>query len=144
MVIEVNLPPQTTPQQQQPQQQSLNATAQAGATATEQTSPDNVVTATTDLANPNTREEDASRRESRGDRQSPLATLENLKINGLNTRLEYDNDHEVVFLEILQPRTEEVVQKIPSEKLVEYLSEQAKQVLAEDVAYSDSALDRSI
>lgn len=144
MVIEVNLPPQTTPQQQQPQQQSLNATAQAGATETEQASPDNVVTATTELGNTNTRDEDASRRESRGERNSPLATIDDLKIDGLSTRLEYDNDHEVVFLEILQPRTEEVVQKIPSERLIEYLSEQAREAISENTALSGNPLDQSI
>lgn len=144
MVIEVNLPPQTTPLQQQPQQQSLNATAQAGATATEQSSPDNVVTAAPETGASNTRDEDASRRESRGERNSPLATIDDLRISGLNTRLEYDNDHEVVFLEILQPRTEEVVQKIPSERLVEYLSDQAQEILERGASFSGNPLDQSI
>lgn len=145
--MDINFNPNQGVQQQQPQQQTLNPNAQAGATQTLQSSPDNVVTATTETSQSNTRDEDASRRESRGDRQSSLRTMDELRISGLKTRVGYDNEQETVFLEVLQPRTDDVIIRIPSEELIQYLSQQAQQLRSGgevNAASSTAALDQSI
>ena len=126
--MEVNLPPQVSLPQQNTQQQNLGSTAEAGATQTLQKSPDNVVTATTQASESNIREEDALRRESRAGQDLAPPTFEDLRVSGLKTRVGYDNIQETVYLEILQPNTEEVLSRIPSESLLEYLASQAETI----------------
>lgn len=115
-----------TSQQVQP---SLSQTAEAGATKTEQTAPDNVVTALTDPDALSAREDDALRRDSRSS-GGGLATIDSLRVSGFKTRIDYDNERERVFLEIIEPKTEEILQRIPSEGLLEYLSEESVQARA--------------
>ena len=136
--MEVNLPPQVTLPQQATQQQSHGSTVEAGATQTLQKTPDNVVTATTEGAEANVREEDALRRESRADQDLAPPTFEDLRIDGLKTRVGYDNDQETVFLEILAPNSDEVLRRIPSEELLEYLANQVEQVSGSDKSVQGS------
>lgn len=129
--MEVNLPAQLlTPQsaQQQPASQQTTVANQVGATQTVQAVPDQVVTAATDPTATNTREDDALRRQERPPREPPIATLEDLQVQGLTTRIDYDTERERVFLEILAPRTEEVLQRIPSENLLDFLATQISQL----------------
>ena len=137
--MEVNLPPQVTLPQQNSQQQNLGSTAEAGATQTLQKTPDNVVTATTQSSETSVRDEDALRRESRADQEIAPPTFNDLKASGLKTRVGYDNVQETVYLEILQPNTEEVLSRIPSESLLEYLADQVDQVTQGDRAVKESA-----
>lgn len=126
-------------------QNTVGATAEAGATATVQRVPDNVVTAATESAETNEREDDASKRESRPDTPPTLDTFQNLKFDGLDTRLGFDNESEVFFLEILQPNTDDVIQRIPSESLIEYLDEKFDELVAAAATPSSQKnLDRSI
>lgn len=124
--MDINLSSQTAvPAQQQPQS-APSATNEAGATSTVQKTPDNVVTAATQSAETNVRDDDALRRQNRGNLESSLAALEALKIEGLKTRVGYDNEQETVFLEILAPNSDQVIQRIPSESLVEFLASQVQ------------------
>ena len=102
--MEVSLPAQLlAPQsaQQQPSSQQPNVTNQVGATQTLQSVPDQVVTAATDPTATNAREDDALRRQERAAREQQIATLQDLEIKGLTTRIDYDTERERVFLEIL-------------------------------------------
>ncbi|RED52430.1 hypothetical protein [Aestuariispira insulae] len=130
--MEVNLPPQVTLPQNATQNQNHGSTAEAGATQTLQKTPDHVVTATTQGAETNVRDEDALRRESRADQDLAPPTFDSLKVNGLKTRVGYDNVQETVYLEILQPNTDEVLSRIPSEELLEYLANQVEQVSGDE------------
>lgn len=126
--MEVTLPAQllsTQSAQQQPTSQQTTVTNQVGATQTIQAVPDQVVTATTDPTAANAREDDALRRQERGAREATVATIQDLEIKGLTTRIDYDVERERVFLEILTPQTEEVLQRIPSENLLDFLAAQA-------------------
>lgn len=125
--MEVNLSPQLLTPQQPQQSQQPSATNQAGATQTLQPLPDQAVTATTDTTEANAREDDALRRRERSEReqQPPLARLEDLAIQGFGTRIDYDLERERIFLEIITPSTEEVIQRIPSENLLDFLASQA-------------------
>jgi|GEM_PF-2319436 len=125
-----------TSQQTQP---SLSQTAEAGATKTEQTAPDNVVTALTDPENLSAREDDALRRDPKAG-GGGLSTIDNLRVSGFKTRIDYDNERERVFLEIIEPKTEEILQRIPSEGLLEYLSDKSVQPRASSVSSFDQTI----
>jgi uncharacterized FlaG/YvyC family protein len=142
--MEVNLPAQLlTPQsaQQQPASQQTTVANQVGATQTVQAVPDQVVTAATDPTATNTREDDALRRQERPSREPPIATLEDLQVQGLTTRIDYDTERERVFLEILAPRTNEVLQRIPSENLLDFL---ATQIVQQPSSGRTESFDRSV
>lgn len=124
-------------------QQAPNATAQAGATSTLQDVPDNVVTAATEPADTNARQEDALRRQERSVREQAASQLQELEIRGLSTRVGFDTENDTVFLEIINAASQEVIQRIPSENLIEYLSSQVNNTATTD-AGSSPALDRSV
>lgn len=141
--MEVSLPAQLlAPQsaQQQPSSQQPNVTNQVGATQTLQSVPDQVVTAATDPTATNAREDDALRRQERAAREQQIATLQDLEIKGLTTRIDYDTERERVFLEILTPRTNEVLQRIPSENLLDFLAAQTARL----TSTSSEVVDRSV
>lgn len=123
----------------QQSQSSISQAAEAGATKTEQTAPDNVVTAVTDPASLAAREDDALRREPRRG-GGGLATIDSLRVSGFKTRVDYDNERERVFLEIIEPKTDEILQRIPSEGLLEYLSEKGGRARAPSVSSFDQTV----
>ena len=126
--MEINITPPVPLSQNSQTQQAPNATTQARATTTVQSVPDNVVTATTDSAQPNTREDDALRRRERSVREQGVSALQELQIQGLKTRVGFDAETDVVFLEVLLPNTEEVLRRIPSENLIEFLQSQVDRI----------------
>lgn len=145
--MDVNLTSQVPLPQSQQSQQAPNATTQAGATSTVQSVPDNVVTATTAQSESSVREEDAFRRQERSDRERAVSQLEDLQIQGIETRFGFDAENDRVFLEVLRPNTEEVIQRIPSENLIQFLQTQVDQVggaVGSDPAPEPQSLDRSI
>jgi len=126
--MEINVTTPVPLSQNSQTQQAPNATTQAGATTTVQAVPDNVVTATTDSAQANTREDDALRRQERSVREQGVSALPELQIQGLKTRVGFDAETDVVFLEVLLPNTEEVLRRIPSENLIEFLQSQVDRI----------------
>lgn len=141
--MEVNLSPQLLTPQQPQQSQQPSATNQAGATQTLQPLPDQAVTAATDTTEANAREDDALRRQERAEReQPPLARLEDIAVQGFGTRIDYDIERERIFLEIITPSTEEVIQRIPSERLLDFLAAQVS--LADGTNDGSEPLDQSV
>ncbi len=124
-------------------QQNPSATSEAGATQTVQNVPDQVVTAATAPSQTSVRDDDALRREDRAAREATVASLQDLQIEGLKTRVGFDQESDTVFLEILSPQSDDVIQRIPSESLVEFLSEQFSQVTTANSNIAQ-ALDRSV
>lgn len=141
--MDVNISPQVPLQQSNQQQPAPNATSQAGATATVQNVPDNVVTAATEGAETNAREDDALRRQERSVREQGVSTLQNLELNGLKTRVGFDAESDQVFLEILLPESDEVIQRIPSEGLIEFLQGEVARLTSQSSS-SSQAIDQSI
>ena len=141
MEVSLNTNPVPLPQQQQSSTPPTPA-ADAGAVPTLQATPDNVVTAAVSPSETNVRDDDALRRQGGGAREGRVASLQDLQINGLRTRVGFDAENETVFLEILQPQTEEVIQRIPSEGLVQFLNERFDQ-LAADAGADAAAVDTS-
>lgn len=142
--MDVNLNPQVPLQQNsQTQQSAPNATAQANATTTLQTVPDVVVTAATENSQTSAREEDALRRQDRSVREQGVSSLQDFEVRGLTTRVGFDAEADRVFLEILLPESEEVLRRIPSENLIEFLQTRVDPVQAE-AQRGVQALDRSI
>ena len=129
MEVSLNTNPVPLPQQQQ-SSTPPNPAAEAGAVPTLQATPNNVVTAAVSPSETNVRDDDALRRQGGNGREGGVASLQDLELNGLRTRVGFDAENETVFLEILQPRTEEVIQRIPSEGLVQFLNEQFDQLIA--------------
>lgn len=136
MEVSLNTAPVPLPQQQQSNTPPQPA-ADAGAVPTLQATPENVVTAAVAPSETNVRDDDALRRQAGGGREGGVASLQDLQLNGLRTRVGFDAENETVFLEILQPRTDEVIQRIPSEGLVQFLNEQFDQLISN--ATSDTA-----
>ncbi len=141
MEVSLNTTPVPLPQQQQSNAPQTPA-ADAGAVPTLQSTPDNVVTAAVAPSETNVRDDDALRRQGGGGRDGGVASLQDLQINGLRTRVGFDPENETVFLEILQPQTEEVIQRIPSEGLVQFLNEQFDQLITNGSSDS-TAVDTS-
>ncbi|MCR9220796.1 MAG: hypothetical protein NXI21_11260 [Alphaproteobacteria bacterium] len=141
--MEVNLTTQVPLQQQQQSQQGPNATNSSGATQTVQNVPDQVVTAATNAEDANVRDEDALRRQERSAREAGVASIDDLRIQGLKTRVGFDTENDLVFLEILTPKTEDVIQRIPSESLIEFLADQFNR-LSDAGRVSQETLDRSV
>lgn len=141
--MEVSLTTQVPLQQQQQTQQAPNGTNATGATQTVQNVPDQVVTAATNTEDANVRDDDALRRQDRGAREAAVASIDDLKIKGLKTRVGFDTENDLVYLEILTPKTEDVIQRIPSESLVEFLAEQFEQISVSNRT-ALQAFDRSI
>ena len=142
--MDVSLTTQVPLPQQQPQQQAPNATNSVGATQTVQAIPDQAVTAVTDPSETNTRSEDALRRPDRQVREGAVRSFQDLQIQGLQTRIGFDVDDELVFLEILTPKTENVIGRIPSESLVEYLRSQFERITDPNAATPLSVRDEEI
>lgn len=144
--MEVNPAPQVALQQQQTaQQQTPNATNAPGVAQTVQSVPDQVVTAATNAEETNVREDDAQRNRQDNSREPNIASLEDLKLAGLKTRVGFDTEHDLVYLEILTPKTEDVIQRIPSEHLVEYLADEFQEALESGpVREAAQSFDRSI
>ena len=140
--MDVNLTSQVPLPQGQQQQTAPNATNQSGATSTVQNVPDNVVTAATDATETSAREDDALRRQDRSEREQAIASLQDFQTEGLRTRVGFDAESDRVFLEILAPQTEEVIQRIPSENLIEFLQTEVDPVAAR--SSSAQTLDASI
>jgi len=140
--MDVNLTSQVPLPQGQQQQTAPNATNQSGATSTVQNVPDNVVTAATDATETSAREDDALRRQDRSEREQAIASLQDFQAEGLRTRVGFDAESDRVFLEILAPQTEEVIQRIPSENLIEFLQTEVDPVAAR--SSSAQTLDASI
>lgn len=141
--MDVNLTTQVPLQQQQQTQQSPNGTNAPGTTQTVQNLPDQVVTAPANAEESNVRDDDALRRQERSAREPGISSLQDLQIQGLKTRVGFDTENDLVFLEILTPKTEDVIQRIPSESLVEFLAEQFQQTI-ESAGAAAGSFDRSI
>jgi uncharacterized FlaG/YvyC family protein len=142
--MDVNLNPQVPLQQNtQSQQTAPNATSQANATTTLQNVPDVVVTAATDNSQTSAREDDALRRQERSVREQGVSSLQEFEVQGLTTRVGFDAEADRVFLEILLPESQEVLRRIPSENLIEFLQTRVDPVQAE-AQRGVQALDRSI
>lgn len=124
--------------QQQVNQQSSTPAAQAGAVPTLQATPDNVVTAAVEPSDTNVRSDDAFRRSGPGNGGGGFISLDDIRIQGLATRIDFDPNTEKVYLEILQPQTDKVIRRIPSESLVEFLNESFEAVANRQ---SSSAID---
>ncbi len=142
MEVSLNTSPTPLPQQQ-PSTTPPNPAVDAGAVPTLQSTPDNVVTAPVAPTETNVREDDAFRRQGAPTREGGAASLADLQIEGLSTRVGFDAESETVFLEILQPQTDEVIQRIPSEGLVQFLNEQFDQIVASG-SRGDRAIDQSV
>ena len=71
---------------------------------------------------------------------SGLAPFDSLRVSGFKTRIDYDSERERVFLEIIEPKTEEILQRIPSEGLLEYLSKKGVQPRATSLSSFDQTI----
>lgn len=142
MEVTFNSPVQAQPQTA-PQTSQAGATVEAGAVSTLASVADNVVTAAVQTSDPNTRSDDASRRQNNTS-QEGVSSLQELRARGISTRIGFDPENEQVFLEILAPRTEDVIQRIPSEGLVEFLSEQFNRIVTDGANGGNPSVDASI
>ena len=140
----VKAPVQTGPQSSQ--QAGNSAAADSGASVkTVQANPANVVTITPEAKNaPTERRQDIlgkPQEETVGAQQ----IIESLRLTNRRTQLDFDADLNTVFVQIVDTRTDEVVETIPPEELVRQLKasvEPATPPSAE--AAGGGVIDRSI
>ena len=105
-------------------QSSANVTG--GDVRTLQQNPASVVTSTTNTgSNGADRHQDTHSRHV-DERVSAQKTLESLRLTSRRTQIEFNPELNRVFLQIVDTRTDEVVESIPPEELVRQLKEQVE------------------
>ena len=141
--MEVNAPP--PPQPQQPITQAVTTTDNAGAVKTDQTSLDNVVTATAQINETNVRGDDAlPKRNMRAPLEDRLPSMSEMRLSGIQGSFDYDIDNNVIFLEIKFRDNDEVYARIPSEELLEFMAAQSQQRQERSQEFMQSLMDQSI
>ena len=94
------------------------------AVKTLQSNPDNVVSQSGQSAGPKSDSDRGLARQEQPELQSAQQALDSLKFSSRRTQVGFNNELNKVFLEIVDTRTDKVVEQIPSEKLVKFVSEQ--------------------
>lgn len=103
-------------------QSSANATG--GEVRTLQQNPGSVVTSTTNTGNTGPDRHHDTHGRHVDERVSAQKTLESLRLTSRRTQIEFNPELNRVFLQVVDTRTDEVVDSIPPEELVRQLKEQ--------------------
>lgn len=94
------------------------------AVKTLQSNPDSVVSQTGQSAGPQNDSGRGPARQEQPELQSAQQALDSLKFSSRRTQVGFNNELNKVFLEVVDTRTDQVVEQIPSEEFVRFVSEQ--------------------
>ncbi|MBO89483.1 MAG: hypothetical protein CMP14_08170 [Rickettsiales bacterium] len=89
-----------------------------------QSNPDAVVTQISNADGPQNESGNASLRQKQAELQGTQQALESLRFSSRKTQVGFNNELNKVFIEVVDTRTDTVVEQIPSEKFVKFVSEQ--------------------
>ena len=112
--------------QSQPTASSGSSSGSGGNSAvkTIQSSPDAVVTQVSQSDGPQNESGNGFSRQEQVALQGAQQALESLRFSSRKTQLGFNNELNKIFIEVVDTRTDTVVEQIPSEKLVKFVSEQ--------------------
>lgn len=113
--------------QPQPGGQSGNsqaASAGSSAVKTQQSNPDTVVKQTNQASGPQNETGRGLARQDPPELKSAQQALESLRFTSRRTQVGFNNELNRVFLEVIDTRTNQVVEQIPSEEFVRFVHEQ--------------------
>ena len=112
--------------QSQSTSQSGTGSVSGGDTAvkTLQNNPDAVVSQTSQSSGPQNDNGSSFSRQEQPELQSAQQALDSLRFSSRKTQVGFNNELNKVFIEVVDTRTDTVVEQIPSEKFVEFVSEQ--------------------
>jgi uncharacterized FlaG/YvyC family protein len=96
----------------------------SSAVKTLQSNPDNVVSQISEAASPKSDNDRGPARQKQPELQSAQQALDSLRFSSRRTQVGFNNELNKVFLEVVDTRTDQVVEQIPSEKFVQFVSEQ--------------------
>ena len=126
--MEIHIQNQPTLPSAQQSQSATSTTNQTGSVDTLQKSPDNVVAAASDVNKPNVRDDDAARRQEKSSIDLNVKRFNDQKLVGVKARIGYDREDKNIYLEILMPKTDEVMQRIPSKEFATFLASQVTSI----------------
>ena len=89
-----------------------------------QSSPDAVVTQVSQSDGPQNESGNGFSRQEQAELQGAQQALESLRFSSRKTQLGFNNELNKIFIEVVDTRTDTVVEQIPSEKFVKFVSEQ--------------------
>ena len=112
--------------QSQPTASSGSSSGSGGNSAvkTIQSSPDAVVTQVSESDGPQNESGNGFSRQEQAELQGAQQALESLRFSSRKTQLGFNNELNKIFIEVVDTRTDTVVEQIPSEKFVKFVSEQ--------------------
>ena len=143
--MEIHIQNQPTLPSAQQTQAATSVTNNTGSVNTLQKSPDNVVSAASDIEKSNVRDDDAARRQEKSTLDLNIKRFEEQKIIGVKARIGYDREDKNIYLEIIMPKTEEVIQRIPSKEFAQFLSTQISSIQNNNpISASETIINRSI
>ena len=94
------------------------------AVKTLQSNPDAVVSQPSESAGPGNDKGKGLARQEQPELRSAQQALDSLKFSSRRTQVGFNNELNKVFLEVVDTRTDQVVEQIPSEEFVRFVSEQ--------------------
>ncbi len=143
--MEIHIQNQPSLPSAQQTQAATSVTNNTGSVNTLQNSPDNVVSAVSDIEKPNVRDDDAARRQEKSTLDLNIKRFEEQKIVGVKARIGYDREDKNTYLEIIVQKTEEVMQRIPSKEFTQFLATQISSVQKnKPISTSETIINRSI
>ena len=110
------------------------------AVKTLQSNPDNVVSQSGQSAGPKSDSDRGLARQEQPELQSAHQALDSLKFSSRRTQVGFNSELNKVFLEIVDTRTDKVVEQIPSEEFVRFVSEQLEPTVQRSQGESNGAV----
>ncbi len=143
--MEVQFAPLASFQTQTGQPANPPAGADSAAVKTVQSNPSNVVTATAKSeGSRNARRDDTSGRAAQEVASSARQAVDSLRLTNRRTQIGFNSELNRVFLEVINAKTDEVVERIPSEQLVRFVAEQLATPEPVEIGPNGAVLDQSV
>ncbi len=143
--MEVQFAPLASFQAQTGQPANSSAGANTASVNTVQSNPSNVVTATANTeGSRNARRDDTSGRAAQESISSVREVIDSLRLTSRRTQIGFNSELNRVFLEVINAKTDEVVERIPSESLVRFVAEKLATPEPVETGPNGAVLDQSV
>jgi uncharacterized FlaG/YvyC family protein len=114
------------------------------AVKTLQSNPDSVVSQSGQSSGPQNDSGRGLARQEQPELQSAQQALDSLKFSSRRTQVGFNNELNKVFLEVVDTRTDQVVEQIPSEEFVKFVSEQLEPPTRTQSESNGAVIDEAI
>ncbi len=114
------------------------------AVKTLQSNPDSVVSQSGQSPGPQNDSDPGLARQEQPELQSAQQAHDSLKFSSRRTQVGFNNELNKVFLEVVDTRTDQVVEQIPSEEFVKFVSEQLEPPVRAQSGPNGAVIDEAI